>query len=269
MKTQTLKAQSDSTTNKLRRCESTSRTTFMLLVSRCCSYLLLACGHVRNSLLNLAAIARRIMRTFQSASQPLLPLILLIRNRRKLTGVILFLVAIASIFFHRLFFNMYEEPHDVCGVIGFSGQCYNRADDTGWCYTSWYWYWYEVKYCIAAIFGSVALVLIIPAERSLSFIISSMLHAWGWMFFLHYTFFSTSHETINAVPSWQIIFIGAALGVGIIMSADHLMYWFNHKALGNWQRFVGVTEMKGLTPEQKEPMYQQLAKDYRDVQKQF
>jgi hypothetical protein len=112
----------------------------------------------------------------------------------------------------------------------------------------------------------VALILFVPVKYTLSFIPFSMIHAAGWIGLLHYSVTARSFETFHAFPHWTLIVIGLCLGFAIVMSADALLYWENHKKRGNWQRFVGVTEMN-LPAEQKEPMYKQLAQEYREINK--
>lgn len=188
-----------------------------------------------------------------------------LQNKRILVGSIMLVLAVGSAFGHQLLFDMYSQPHDVCKVLG-SFNCYSQETGTGWCYVSWYWYWDTIRFYVSIIFGSIALVLFVPTKYTLSSIPFSLMQAVGWAYLIHFSFFTYSHETVNAVPSTIVIFIAIALGFAVVMSADALLYWENHKKRGNWQRFVGVTELD-IPFEKKEPMYKQLAKEYREIQK--
>lgn len=221
-------------------------------------------GHVTKiqSLWNLVQSALLAVRAGLSVSQT--SLLHLLRNKRHLVGIVLLTVGVGSIYAHQFLFDPYVEPHDVCRLLHFTPeQC---VKETGWCYMSWFYYWHTIRFCVAAIFGSVGLILFVPTKYSLSFIPFSILQALGWVGIMHYSLFARSFETYHAIPHWTIIVIGFSLGFAIVMSADYLLYWFNHKALGNWQRFVGVSEMN-LPAEVKEPMYKTLAKEFREIQK--
>ena len=244
----------------LRKCESTSTS----LASSSLLVWLRWLGHARKTYWNLMRLS--VTRPIQTGlTVNLTALLLLLRNRRHVAGLVLMLVGVGSTFAHQLFFDMYAEPHDVCGLLGFTPQqCFSK---TAWCYVSWYWYLDTIKFCLAAIFGAVGMILFIPPKYSLSFIPFSILQAAGWSYLIHFTFFTDSHQTINAIPHWSILTIGISLGFGIVLSSKYLIYWWNHKALGNWSRHVGVTEMKDLTPNEKQPIYNSLAKEFRQIQK--
>ena len=187
---------------------------------------------------------------------------LLVSNKRHVVGMVLLGLGVGSTFAHQLLFDMYAEPHDVCAVLG--SQCFNRAAGEGWCYVSWFWYLDTIKYCVAAIFGAVGLILFVPPKYSLSFIPFSILQAFGWTYLIHFTFFTSSHETINAVPHWSIITIGLALGFGVVMSADALLYWVHHKQRGNWQKWPLIFRSP-LSQEEKNKLFALADKEYDQV----
>lgn len=243
----------------LKKCESTST----LLAWRFLLEWRRLPGLVRNQLLSHKTLLmiQSVLRQVQVG--PAVSLI--IRNKRHLVGIVLLMVSVGAIFAHQFLFDPWVEPHDVCQLLGFTPQ--QCIKETGWCYVSWFYYWHTIRFYVAAIFGAVALILFVPPKYSLSFIPFSILQAFGWIGLMHFSFFAESFETYHAVPAWDITAIGLALGFAIVMSADYLLYWWNHKALGNWTKFVGVAEMKGVTPEQKATINERLAKDFRQIQK--
>ena len=243
----------------LRKCEST----FISLVSRCSLVWHRWLSLAKEQLLSLKMCLRTLPVPHQVKTGPTVSLI--IRNKRHLVGIVMLLMGVGSIFAHQFLFDPWAEPHDVCKILGFTPQ--QCIKETGWCYLSWFYYWHTIRLCVAAIFGAIGMILFIPTKHSLSFIPFSILQAFGWIGLIHFSFFARSFETYHAFPAWEIIVIGFALGFAIVMSTNYLTYWYNHKALGNWSRYVGVTEMQGLTPEQKEPIYQSLAKEFRQIQK--
>lgn len=169
-------------------------------------------------------------------------------EKRKVVGCVLLVVGVFGVFSHQLLFN--------------------EADrDYTWYYLNWYYFLFTLRPWIVLTIWSAAFILFIPKKYTLAFIPFSLFNSIGWCGLLHYSFFVDSNESFHTLPAWPIIVAGLVLGFSIVMSLDALLYWYNHKALGNWCRHVGITEMKGLTPEQKEPMYQSLAKEFRQIQK--
>lgn len=187
-------------------------------------------------------------------------------SKRHVVGIVMLGAGVLGVF-ASAFFDPMSYDHAPCKILGLTNQCFSFETRTGWCFMDWFYYLDSVGIFIGMLFWSVAGIMFVPAKYSLSPVPFSLMHAFAWVKLLHISFFARSYETYHAFPEWQIIIAALALGFGIVMSADFLLYWENHKKRGNWARFVGVTEMEGLTPEQKEPMYQQLAKEYRTIQK--
>src|SRR5690606_14223080 len=145
-------------------------------------------------------------------------------DRRKVIGIVLWMVGIVSLFAH-LFFDPYSIEHQVCRVLGFDlAHCWNGkggVESTGWCYTSWYDYFVQTRVFYSLLFFSVSFPLLIPSKFTVA--LSSILHGIGWCWILHYSFFSTSYETINAFPAWRIVWSGLVLGFSVVMSANFLI----------------------------------------------
>ncbi len=220
-----MKTKSLSSINHTPKCESTLTQS----ASRCLSLWRRLHGHVKSSLLSLKEVVRRNHLTTLAAkglsSHPIL-------NRRHVTGFSLWMVGIAALFAHHLF-NPYSMEHQVCRVLGFdASHCWNGkggSESTGWCYTSWFDYIVQIRFFVALLFWSVALPLLAPVNKNLCLFIASTLFAIGLGWILHYSYFSTSYETINAFPHWRLFAIGMAAGVSVVLSTDYLLHAYNHR----------------------------------------
>lgn len=210
--------------------ESLSRSTFMRWVSRCLLEWRSWLGRVRKMLSSLAEAALRSHPIIRVAKELLSQPQSLSHNRRRVVGVVLWGVGMSALFAH-LLFDPHSVEHQVCRVLGFDpAHCWNGkggAESTGWCYTSWFDYVVQIRFFVALLFWSVALPLLVP--HKLSIVIASSFFAVGTGWILHYSFFSTSYETINAFPHWRLFAIGLTAGFSIVMSADYLIHTYNHR----------------------------------------
>lgn len=161
---------------------------------------------------------------------------LLLSNKRHIVGLVLLVVGAVQIFAGQIVSDPYSEPHDVCRFLQFTTeQC---VKDSGWCYVSWFYYLETVRMPIALIVWSVAGILFIPIRYSLAFIPFALFNAAGWIWLIHYSFFTHSYDTYHMFPYWQIIALGVFLGFGVVMTADHLLYWYNHRYLASEKRLL-------------------------------
>ena len=167
-------------------------------------------------------------------------------NKRQVVGFVLLMVGIFGIFAHQFF---------------------NHSDrDYSWYYLNWYYFLFTIRPWIVVILWSAGFVLFIPGKYSLSFVPFSLVNATGWCGLIHYSFFVDSNESFHTFPEWSIVIASLCLGLAVIKSLDYLLYWVNHKCRGNHARFAGVAEMN-LSPNDKEHMFQLLAKEYREINK--
>ena len=196
-------------------------------------------GHVQKQQLNLAVVAHPKARIILAVKVLLSQLRQLISNKRHVVGAGLWVVGIGSLFAH-LFFDPYSFEHQVCSVLGFDpAHCWNGkggAASAGWCYTSWFDYFVQTRFFIALLFWSVSIPLLLPSKFSVA--LSSVVHGIGWCWLIHYSFFSTSYETINAFPEWGIVMAGLVLGFSIVMSADYLIHAYNHRFMAFEKRLL-------------------------------
>ncbi len=262
---------SDNNLNPLRKCErSLTKSAFTRWVLRCLSSLRQQLGHVRNYQLILLKEAVLLKaRTIQAVKELLSQLQSITSNKRHVVGFVLWMVGIGSLFVH-LFFDPYANTHQVCRVLGFDpAQCWNGkggAESTGWCYSSWFDYLTQIRFYLALLFWSVALPLLVPTRYSLSFIPASLLHAVGWCWIIHYSFFSHSFQTITAFPDWSIVVIALVLGFSIVIGSDYMLYWENHKKRGNWQRWPAVHKLD-IDQQLKNKLFDELTDEYYRINK--
>lgn len=166
-------------------------------------------------------------------------------NYRHVLGIMCVLVGAGGIFAHQLFFD-------------------ESVRDFNWYYVNHYYFIYTIRPYIVLIFWSAGFILLTPTKYTLAFIPFSLAHSIGWLGLIHYSLFVTSNESFHSVPHWHAFVVAISMGFGVIMTLDSLLYSYNHITLNNHSSFVGITEMKGLKPEEKEPMYQTLAKNFRN-----
>lgn len=252
---------------------SSSKDTLMLLVWPCWSLLAQLHGAVKSTLSSLAEAVRQKVQITRVVSQLQSQFRSLTQNKRHTVGVALWMIGVASLFIH-LLFDPYSQEHQVCRVLGFDlSHCWNGkggAESTGWCYTSWFDYLTQIRVFIALLFWSVSLPLLVPPKFSLSIIPASIAHAVAWCWILHYSFFSTSYETINAFPHWRLIAVGMALGFSIVMSADYLIHAYNHRVRAFEARLETLYNGADLlTPEQFRTTFKKFVEEKRAFQKQF
>lgn len=191
------------------------------------------------------------------------PLLHLFQSKRHLLGVVLLGAGVIG-FFSGSFFNPMNYDHAPCRVFGLADQCYNFSTQQGWCFMNWFYYLDTITWAIGLLFWSVAVVLFIPSNYGLAIIPASLLHALAWVKILHVTFFARSYESYHAFPEWQIIAAALGLGFGIVMSADFLLYWENHKKRGNWQKWPAIFRSP-LSQEEKNRLYAMADKEYDQV----
>jgi hypothetical protein len=249
--------------------ENSLVSTFMQSGLRCWSVLLFWLSLVKTKVKSLSLTpAIQALRTGLTASL-LAPLSQMIRNKRHVLGVLGLLVGVASVFAHQFFLDMYAEPHDVCRVLHFS-DCYNRETKTGWCYMSWFYYYETVRFCIAAIFLTVAGFLFVPPNKSVAVIFFSVLQGAAWTGLFHYSFSVDSHETYHMVPHWHFMVVGLMLGFGIIISADHLSWIWNHRVLAFEKRLETLYNGCDLVADDKfKGLFKKFVEEKRAFQKQY
>lgn len=239
-------------------CESTLTS----LAWRCLSALRSLPGAVRRKLQTLKQYVHPLLLTGLSASR--VNLLNLLRNKRHVIGYVLLMVGVGQVFANQIFSDPYSEPHDVCRFLQFTAeQC---IKETGWCFVSWFYFLETVRIPIALILWSVAGILFIPIKHSLSFIPFSLFNGAGWTWLFHYSIFTHSYETYHTFPYWQIAAIGLCLGFGIVMSADALVYWEQHKKRGNWQKWPAIYR-SSYSQDKKNELYAMADKEYEQVNK--
>lgn len=231
----------------LRKCEST----FMLLASQSLSVWRRLRGLVRKHLLSPLKEAALLKALTIPDVRGLLSLNL---NKRHIVGITLWMVGISCLFIH-LLFDPYSMEHQVCRVLGFDpANCWNGkggSESTGWCYTSWFDYFVQIRFFVALLFWSVALPLLVPVKKSLCIFIASTFFAIGTGWILHYSFFSTSYQTINAFPEWRLFAIGLALGASVVMSTDYLVHAYNHRVIAFEKRLLTLYNGADLVDDKK------------------
>lgn len=258
--------------NHKSKCENSFQRTSTLLVYRFSFLLQSLPSHVRMRMLRLRQISVRPQVLIGRAAL-LRSLRQLFQSKRHLVGFGLLGVGMLACFAQYLFLDHTDySSHNICPLLGFQpGQCWNGLsgeDSNGWCYVSAFYYWNEVSFFVGLIFFSLAGFLLVPLRYSgISSIVFSFINALGWAMFIHRSFFAVSHETFIAIPTVTVIILALAFGFGVVLSAENIVNYYTHKLTGNECRHVGITEMKGMTPEQKEPLYQGLANEFRQIQK--
>lgn len=244
------------------KCESSSEGTLILLVLHCYSLLLQGLILVKTKVRSLSLkFVRSVAHVIQHVY--LFLRVDLFQNKRHLAGSVMLVAGVLGIY-SGLFFDSFNINHAPCELFGLTSQCFNFETKSGWCFMNWYYYMDSVDVYIALLFWSVAVVLFIPPKYSLSFIPASLVHAMGWLKILHITFFARSYETYHAFPEWEIIVIALCLGFSIVMSADFLLYWENHKKRGNWQKWPAIYR-SSYSQEEKNRMYEIADKEYNEV----
>lgn len=164
-------------------------------------------------------------------------------NVRHLVGDIFLFMGLVGFFLHQFF----PEP----------------PNDHSWYYTNWFYFIYTLRPYIVLLFWSLAVLYYWPKANKSVYIIFTVLHSSGWLGLIHYSFFVYDDKTFHTFPAWDIVLMALSFGIGLVMCADHLVYLWEHKRKGNHARFVGLAEMKGLPIEDKEPMFDELTKEYR------
>lgn len=248
----------------LRRCESQLVQSWLLSLSLAQSF-----GHARTKMLR-----RRLKSAGQAVRDGLSALLLSLRqlfqNKRTVFGIVFLVVGLVSYFAHHFMFDAYDfTSHNVCSLLGFQpGQCWNGlagAESRGWCYVSAFYYWDAVSLFIAIIFWSVAGFLLVPAKfGGVSSILFSFLNGFGWTMLIHRSFFTTSHESYHSTPALIVIVLGLSFGFGVVLSAKNIIYWWSHKARGNWQKWPAVHKLD-IDQQLKNKLFDELTEDYYKV----
>lgn len=240
------------------RCESTLRS----LVSRPYSAWRYGSAGVRMKWTEVLPSAGRVLLTGLSASRT--SLLLLLRNKRHLVGLVLLLLGVVSWFVNQWVSDPITDDHRVCRLLGFTMEQCNK--ETGWCYTSWFYYLETIRTGVVFVLWSLAGILYVPIKKSVALIPFSLFNAFGWLWIYHFSFEVHSYSTYHLLPEQSIIYAGIALGFAVVISSNYLLYWANHKMRGNHARFVGVARLP-MKHAEKEQMYDLLAKEYGEINK--
>lgn len=241
----------------LHKCENTLRSS----ASRLFLALRFGSAHVRTKSTSTIRSAGQVLLTGLNAN--LTSLLLLLRNKRHLVGLVLLLVGVAAWYANQCF-DPIADDHRVCRMLGFTLEQCNK--ETGWCYTSWFYYLETIRTGVVLVLWSIAGILFVPIRKSVALIPFSLFNAFGWVWIYHFSFEVHSYTTYHMLPGSLIIFTGIVLGFAVIISSNYLLYWANHKMRGNHARFVGVARLP-MKPEEKEGMYALLEKEYGEITK--
>jgi hypothetical protein len=185
-----------------------------------------------------------------------------LNNKRNLVGNILLLIGFSGIFLH-LIFSHYPAPSEL---------------DRTWFFLHWYFFLLDIRLPFILIMWSASFILLTPAKYKYAVVPFSLVASTGWLILIHKILFipidgldindqarwAELNLEFNAVPTWQLFVIASCLGTSIIMSLDYLLYRQNHIVRGNHTRLVGIAEASYLTPEQKEPLFKELANEFRN-----
>lgn len=243
-----------------------SKSMFMLLAWRCSLVWVRLPGHVRKMKSLLLKFADRVAQTGRSVNP--LSLRQLFRNKRHLIGALALGLGVVVYFAHHFLSDPYIEDHAICPLLGFQpGQCYNRVTDLGWCYMSWFYYWDTVNLFVSIILWSVAGFLLVPLNfGGVSVIAFSLFNAFGWVMFIHRSFFTISHETYHMFPSWGVIVLALAFGLGVILSVKNVVFWYQHRDRSNHARWPGVHKLD-IDQAMKNKIFDELTEEYYKVKK--
>lgn len=167
-------------------------------------------------------------------------------NKSHVIGDILILLGVVSFFIYLLF----PEP----------------GHDANWYYGNWFYYFFSVRIYLILIFWGTANYFY--TESKTYKFINYLKLSGGLVGLTHYSFFVTDDVSYHEFNLWWVIAVCISVGFGIIQSLQHLVYIWEHKAKGNHCRFVGVAE-QDLPIQQKDRIFKQLAREYRDLRNHY
>lgn len=207
------------------QCEENGELSFWLRCSRYLQDLFLLKGHVPQGLkIGRAAVLSHLA------------------NVRHLVGDIFLFLGLVSFFLHQFF----PEP----------------PNNHSWYYTNWFYFIYTLRPYLMLLFWSLAILYYWPTANKSVYIIFTVLHSAGILGIIHYSFFVYDDKTFHTFPAWDIILMALSFGVGFVVTADHLVYLWEHKRKGNHARFVGLAEIDAPL-DVKDAHAKSLAKEYR------
>lgn len=137
-----------------------------------------------------------------------------------------------------------------------------EPDDRTWYYTNWFFFLRTLRYPLIILFWSMATLYYWPKANKSVYIIFTVIHSFGWLMIIHYSFFVYDYKTFWMIPAWDIMLMALSFGIGFVMCADHLVYLWEHKRKGNHARLVGIAEIN-IPLEQKDLHLKSLAAEYR------
>jgi hypothetical protein len=173
----------------------------------------------------------------------------IVSNTRILAGLGLGTVGVYALYIHLLFNE--------------------TARDYSWYYVNAFYFMFTIRWYVTIICFSGMWALIAPSKYKVLWLLFAFSSAIGFAGLLHHTFSVDSFETYHATPSWYVIIIAIASGIGFIKSVDYLCYRKYHLKDGNAARIRGIIKAPNIDAETKMRLLESLVKEQENYNARF
>lgn len=155
-----------------------------------------------------------------------------VSNRRYTVGIIFLLVIapLASIFYQ---------------------VCDPSVKVEGWFYLNNYYFLYTLSNYFMLAFASVGTFLLFPIKCKTSYLATVWPFGYAIEKLIYYGFFVDSNEQFHQATPWIFLLAGLLSAIGLLMSADYLLYRKYHLKAGTIARMRGIIWAPNISADDK------------------